>query len=211
MKVSNSQFSLPAGGLNSKLRIGVLASGGGSNLQAIMDACRTGKIDAEVVAVISNKENAFALDRARKYNIKSVFVDPKKFNFDRKTTEVLEKQKVDLVCLAGFLMKISKEFIKKYTGRIINIHPALLPKFGGKGMYGMNVHNAVLNAGAKISGCTIHFVDEKYDNGEIILQKKVKVFKNDTPERLQRRVLKQEHKAYPEAIKIFIARIKAHE
>ncbi|MFH1540389.1 MAG: phosphoribosylglycinamide formyltransferase [Elusimicrobiota bacterium] len=193
------------------IKIGVLASGSGTNLQAIIDACNKNtcnknNLSAKIVIVISNKKDAYALHRAKKYNIQAVFIDPKKNNFDEKAIKFLEKQKVDLVCLAGFLLKLSKEFIKKYSGKILNIHPALLPKFGGKGMYGINVHKAVLEAGEKISGCTVHFVDEKYDNGKIILQKKVKVFKSDTPETLQKRVLKQEHNLYPKAIKLLIFR-----
>lgn len=187
-----------------KVRIGVLVSGSGTNSQAIIDACKSKKIDAEVVAVISNKKDAFALQRAKRYNIKSVFIDPQKNNFDKKAIGILEKQKVDLVCLAGFLLKLGKNFIKKYKGKILNIHPALLPKFGGKNMYGINIHKTVLESGEKVSGCTVHLVDEKYDHGKIILQKKVKVLKEDTPETLQKKILKQEHKLYPEAIKMFI-------
>lgn len=187
-----------------KVKIGVLVSGKGSNLQAIIDACRSNKIDAKVVVVVSNKKDAVALQRAKKYNIKAVFVDAKKYDFDKKVIEILGKFRVDLVCLAGFLLKLGKEFVRKYRGGILNIHPALLPKFGGKGMYGIKVHKAVLEAGEKISGCTVHLVDEKYDQGKIILQKKVKVLKKDTPEQLQKRVLKQEHKLYPEAIKLFL-------
>jgi len=186
------------------MRIGVLVSGSGTNLQAIINACKSKKIAAEVVAVISNKKNAFALQRAKRYNIKNMFVDSKKNNFDEKAIKFLEKQKVDLVCLAGFLLKLSKRFIKKYNGKILNIHPSLLPKFGGKGIYGINVHKAVLEAKEKISGCTVHLVDEKYDHGKIILQKKVKVLKSDTPETLQKKILKQEHKLYPEAIKLLL-------
>ncbi|MBI5573442.1 MAG: phosphoribosylglycinamide formyltransferase [Elusimicrobia bacterium] len=190
------------------VRMGVLVSGSGTNLQVILDAYRTKKLNAKVSVVISNKKDAFALQRAKRYNIKIVFIDPKKYDFDKKAIEVLEKQKVDLVCLAGFLLKLKKRFIRKYKGRILNIHPALLPKFGGKGMYGLNVHKAVLQAGEKISGCTVHLVDEKYDHGKIILQKKVKVLKDDTAATLQKRVLKQEHKLYPEAIKLFIKELR---
>ena len=185
------------------VRIGVLVSGSGTNLQAVINACGSKKIDAEVVAVISNKKNAFALRRAKRYNIKNMFIDANKHSFDKKAIDFLKKHKVDLVCLAGFLLKLNGNFIRRYEGKILNIHPALLPKFGGKGMYGLNVHKAVLQADEKISGCTVHIVDEKYDNGKIILQRKVKVYKNDTPEILQKRVLKQEHKLYPEAIKLF--------
>ncbi|MEW6556927.1 MAG: phosphoribosylglycinamide formyltransferase [Elusimicrobiota bacterium] len=192
--------------MSNKIKIGVLVSGSGTNLQAIIDACMSHKIDAKVVVVISNKKEAFALQRAKKYNIRAVFVDAKKYDFDRKAIEILEKFEVDLVCLAGFLLKLGKNFIRKYRGKILNIHPALLPKFGGKGMYGIKVHQTVLEANERISGCTVHLVDEKYDHGKIILQKKVKVFKNDTPVKLQKRVLKQEHKLYPEAIKLVIKR-----
>lgn len=187
--------------MSKKVKIAALVSGNGSNLQAIIDACHSKKIDAKVIAVVSNRKDAFALERAKRHNIKSMFIDPKKYNFDKKAIAFFQKQKVELVCLAGFLLKLSERFIKKYEGRILNIHPALLPKFGGKGMYGINVHKAVLKAKEKVSGCSIHFVDEKYDHGKIILQKMVKVFNNDTPDKLQKRVLKQEHLAYPEAIK----------
>lgn len=192
--------------ISKKVRIGVLVSGSGTNLQAIIDACKSKKIDAEVVSVISNKKNILALQRAKEYNIKNMFIDTKKYDFDKKAIQFFEKQKVELVCLAGFLLKLGKNFIKKYNGKILNIHPALLPKFGGKNMYGINIHKAVLEAGEKISGCTVHLVDERYDHGKIILQKKIKVLKNDTPETLQKRVLKQEHKLYPQAIKLFIER-----
>jgi len=188
------------------VRIGVLVSGGGTNLQAIIDACRSKKFGAKVVAVISDRKDAFGLQRAKKNKIKNIFIDPKKYDFDKETIGFLEKQKIDLVCLAGFLLKLSKNFVRKYKGRILNIHPALLPKFGGSGMYGMNVHKAVVGAKEKVSGCSVHVVDEKYDHGKVILQKKVKVLKSDTPKTLQKRVLKQEHKLYPAAIKLFIER-----
>ncbi len=190
------------GTISDGVKIGVLASGGGTNFQAIIDACESGKVDAKVVVVVCNKKDAFALQRAKKHNIRAVFIDSKKHDFDKKAVEVLQKHKVDLVCLAGFLLKLGKNFIRKYKNKILNIHPALLPKFGGKGMYGINVHKAVIEAGEKISGCTVHLVDEKYDHGKVVLQKKVRVFKNDTPEKLQKRVLKQEHKLYPDAIKL---------
>ena|SRR3989339_1592692 len=186
------------------VKIGVLISGSGSNLQEIIDACNEKRINAEVAVVISNRQNAYGLERALKSSIPAVYIDPKKEDFNKKVIEILEKYKVELVCLAGFLLKISEEFVKKYRGKILNIHPALLPKYGGAGMYGVHVHDAVLKAKEKVSGCTVHIVDEEYDKGTIILQKKVKVFKSDTPEILQKRVLEQEHIAYPEAIKIVI-------
>jgi phosphoribosylglycinamide formyltransferase 1 len=169
-----------------------------------MDACKSKKINAEVVVVISNKKEAFGLERARKENIEAVFIDPKQSDFNEKAIELLEKQKVDLVCLAGFLLKISENLVRKYKGKIMNIHPAILPKFGGPGMYGHYVHEAVIKAREKVSGCTVHFVDEEYDKGKIILQRKVDVLDSDTPEILQKRVLEQEHIAYPEAIKKII-------
>ncbi|OGS39741.1 MAG: phosphoribosylglycinamide formyltransferase [Elusimicrobia bacterium RIFOXYD2_FULL_34_30] len=186
------------------VKIGVLISGSGSNLQEIIDACNEKRINAEVAVVISNRQNAYGLERALKSSIPAVYIDPKKEDFNKKVIEILEKYKVELVCLAGFLLKISEEFVKKYRGKILNIHPALLPKYGGAGMYGVHVHDAVIKAKEKVSGCTVHIVDEEYDKGTIILQKKVKVFKSDTPEILQKRVLEQEHIAYPEAIKIVI-------
>ncbi|MDD5687199.1 MAG: phosphoribosylglycinamide formyltransferase [Elusimicrobia bacterium] len=192
-------------------RIGVLISGSGSNLQAIMDACKSGDINAEVVIVISNKKDAFGLERAKRENIESVFIDPKSCDFNKEAIKYLKKQKVNLICLAGFLLKLSEEFVKKYHGKILNIHPALLPKYGGPGMYGINVHKAVIKAKEKVSGCTVHFVDEEYDRGEIILQRKVEVLSSDTPETLQKRVLEQEHTAYPEALKIIITRMKINE
>ncbi|OGS45489.1 MAG: phosphoribosylglycinamide formyltransferase [Elusimicrobia bacterium RIFOXYD2_FULL_34_15] len=189
------------------IKIGVLISGSGSNLQAIIDACKNKKINAEVAVVISNKKDAYGLERARKSNIPAVFIEPKVEDFNKKAIEVLEKSKVDLICLAGFLLKISEEFTRKYKNKILNIHPALLPNYGGYGMYGINVHKAVIQAKEKVSGCTVHFVDEEYDNGKIVLQKKVEVLENDTPEILQKRVLEQEHIAYPEALKIVIKMI----
>ncbi|HAM38733.1 MAG TPA: phosphoribosylglycinamide formyltransferase [Elusimicrobia bacterium] len=186
------------------VKIGVLISGSGSNLQEIIDACNEKRINAEVAVVISNRQNAYGLERALKSSIPAVYIDPKKEDFNKKVIEILEKYKVELVCLAGFLLKISEEFVKKYRGKILNIHPALLPKYGGAGMYGVHVHDAVIKAKEKVSGCTVHIVDEEYDKGTIILQKKVKVLKSDTPEILQKRVLEQEHIAYPEAIKIVI-------
>lgn len=184
--------------------IGVLISGGGSNLQAIMDACESGilKRKAAVSVVISNRIDAFGLERAKKSGIPAVFIDRKKYadaiSFYVAVEDELEKHNVKLVCLAGFLSKLEPNMVKKF--KIINIHPALLPKYGGQGMYGHYVHEAVVKAGDKESGATVHWVDEHYDHGNIILQEKVPVLAGDTPEALAARVLKIEHKIYPEAI-----------
>jgi phosphoribosylglycinamide formyltransferase 1 len=190
-------------------KIGALVSGGGTNLQAIIDACESGYLpDTRVVVVISNKQDAYALERAKKHKIDGVFLDRKAYSspaeYSSAILKELEKRDVNLVCLAGYLLKLDPDIIRRYKGRIMNIHPALLPKFGGPGMYGHHVHEAVIKAGEKESGCTVHFVDEVYDNGEIILQSKVPVLKTDTPETLAKRILEKEHKTYIEAIKLYI-------
>ncbi|MDA7857912.1 phosphoribosylglycinamide formyltransferase [bacterium] len=192
----------------SKLKIGVLVSGGGTNLQAIIDSCESGRIDAEVALVISNKKGVYSLERARRHNIEALFINPKEFkareDYSKKIAQELERRKVDLACLAGWLLKLEPCFVEKFKGRMINIHPALLPSFGGDGMYGHHVHEAVLASGAKVSGCTVHFVDEAYDHGPIILQTTVRVADDDTPDTLAERILKEEHKLYSKAIKLYI-------
>jgi phosphoribosylglycinamide formyltransferase-1 len=189
------------------IRLVILASGDGSNMQAIVDAYKFGVLKglAEVVLVISNNTNAFVLERAKKENIKSIYIERKSFkddeSFNKKILAELQAANADLVCLAGYMRMIDKEILKVYKGRILNIHPALLPKFGGKGMYGHFVHESVVKAGEKKSGATVHFVNGEYDSGEIILQKEVEVSKSDTPEEVARKVLEVEHKIYPQAIK----------
>jgi phosphoribosylglycinamide formyltransferase-1 len=188
-----------------KKRIGVLVSGRGTNLQAIIDACEKGEIPAEVVLVISNKKDAYALERAKRHNIPALFISHKAFpnreEFEKALIAELDKREVDLVCLAGFMRILSPYFVNHYRGRIMNIHPALLPAF--KGLYGEKVHEAVLASGAKFSGCSVHFVTEDVDSGPIILQRVVEVKDDDTVETLAERVLKEEHQAYKEAIKLF--------
>ncbi|MEM4233204.1 MAG: phosphoribosylglycinamide formyltransferase, partial [Thermoplasmata archaeon] len=189
-----------------RIRIGVLASGGGTNLQAIIDACERGEIDGEVVVVITNVPDAYALERARKHGIDAFCFPHKGLTREQHEADIiecLEQHKVDLVCLAGYLRMLTPLFINKYAGRLMNTHPALLPSFGGAGMHGLHVHEAVLNYGCKVSGCTIHFVTQEVDGGPIILQKAVPVLEDDTPETLQERVLKEEHKLYPRAIQLF--------
>ncbi len=195
-----------------RLRIGVLASGGGTNLQAIMDACREGRVNAEVVVVVSDVECG-ALERARKAGIPAVWVDrrdkaryPDREAFDRKVREELDRHQVELVCLAGYLRIMTEELIEAYAGRMMNIHPALLPSFGGPGMWGRHVHQAVLDYGCKVSGCTVHFVTLETDGGPIIVQRAVPVQEDDTPETLAARILPHEHQAYVEAVRLFADR-----
>nr|WP_307990511.1 phosphoribosylglycinamide formyltransferase [uncultured Niameybacter sp.] len=184
------------------LRIAVLASGSGTNLQSIIDGIEEGILQSKIVSVISNKENAFALERAKVHGIPFYYMDSKLEDYDMKLLGRLKEDEVDLIVLAGYLKIISSEMIRTYRERIINIHPSLLPKFGGKGYYGIKVHEAVLKSGEAYSGATVHFVDEGVDTGEIILQETVSVYSTDTPEVLQKRVLCEvEHKILVQAIK----------
>ena len=187
-------------------KLAVLVSGSGTNLQAIIDAIRSGELtNTEIAIVISNKKDAYALQRAEKEGIKSLFLNPKDFpssiEYDKKLIELIKEHKIDLIILAGYLRILSKEFINAFPNKIINIHPALLPKFGGKGMYGEKVHEAVLKEKEKESGCTVHFVDNGIDTGQIIAQKKIPVLEGDNVETLQKRILLEEHKLLVESIK----------
>lgn len=178
------------------LRVGVLVSGGGTNLQAILDAIDNGTItNASVEVVISNNAGAYALERARKHNIAAECLSPKEFSdreeFNQALIAKVDSYHLDLIVLAGFLVKIPEGMIAKYRNRIINIHPSLIPSFCGVGFYGLKVHEAALARGVKITGATVHFVDEGMDSGPIILQKAVEVLPGDTPEILQRRVMEQ--------------------
>ncbi|MCI8859530.1 MAG: phosphoribosylglycinamide formyltransferase [Lachnospiraceae bacterium] len=188
------------------LRIVVCVSGGGTNLQAILDAVDCGNItNTEVAAVISNNPNAYALERAKNHDIAGICISPKQFedreSFNRAFLEKVNSYQPDLVVLAGFLVVIPELMIQEYRNRIINIHPSLIPSFCGTGYYGLKVHEAALARGVKITGATVHFVDEGTDTGPIILQQPVKVEMDDTPEVLQRRVMEQaEWKILPQAI-----------
>lgn len=188
------------------LRVLVMVSGGGTNLQAIIDRVKEGTItNTEIVGVISNNKNAYALTRAEENRIPSLCISPKDFEtreiFNGKLLEAVESFEPDLVVLAGFLVVIPPEMIRKYENRMINIHPSLIPSFCGKGYYGLKVHEAALARGVKVVGATVHFVDEGTDTGPIILQKAVEVQQGDTPEVLQRRVMEQaEWKILPRAI-----------
>ncbi len=188
------------------LRITVLVSGGGTNLQAIIDALKAGTIhDAKIVKVISNNPNAYALTRAGEAGIEAVCISPKTFEnreaFHEALIASIDEADTDLVVLAGCMVVLPPALIEKYRGRIINIHPALIPSFCGKGFYGLKVHEEVLKRGVKVTGATVHFVDEGTDTGPIILQKAVDVLQDDTPEVLQRRVMEEaEWKIMPTAI-----------
>ncbi len=190
------------------MKMAVLVSGGGTNLQAIIDAIDSGKItNAEISVVISNNANAYALERAKHHGIEALCVSPKSFSsreeFNQKLLETIQSYQVDLVVLAGCLVVIPEIMVKAYPNKIINIHPALIPSFCGTGYYGLKVHEGVLKRGVKVTGATVHFVDEGTDTGPIILQKAVEVRQEDTPETLQRRVMEEaEWKIMPEAINL---------
>lgn len=180
----------------SKLKIAVLVSGGGTNLQAIIDKIASGEItNTEIALVFSNNRKAYALERAKMAGIPAKALPPKQFEnreaFNDAVLEVIEESKADLIVLAGCLMYIPPKLIEKYHNRIINIHPSLIPSFCGKGYYGLTVHEKALERGVKVTGATVHFVDEVLDNGPIILQKAVMIEEGDTPEVLQRRVMEQ--------------------
>jgi phosphoribosylglycinamide formyltransferase-1 len=188
------------------LRIAVLASGRGSNLQAIIDGIEAGQVPAQLVAVISNKQDAVALERARKHRVQDIFIDPKPFAgrpdsreaYDRVLLDVLEKLDVELVLLAGYMKIVTAVLVNAFTNRMMNIHPSLLPSFPG-----LDVQRKAIEWGCKLAGCTVHFVTEGVDEGPIIIQAAVPVFDRDTPEILAARILEQEHKIYPRAVQLF--------
>ena len=186
------------------MNIAVFASHGGSDLQAIIDGCKNNKINATVSTVISNNGDSMAMQRANKENISAYHLSAKKFGSEEALAKeilgVLAKHEIDMIFLAGYMRMLHITVLEKYNNRIFNIHPALLPKFGGKGMYGMNVHTAVIEAKEKETGVTIHRVNEEYDSGEIVAQATVPVLENDTPEILAVRVLEREHTFLVEVI-----------
>ena len=186
-------------------KIAVLVSGGGTNLQEIIDNIENTRLNSTIEYIIADRD-CYSLERGRKYNIKSVLLDKKEYGnkLSNEINKVLEN-KVDLIVLAGYLSIIDKDFISDWNNKIINIHPSLLPKYGGKGMYGMKVHEAVIANKEKKSGCTVHFVDVDIDTGKILLQRKVDVSNNETPESLQKKVLKEEHQLLIEAIEKVIS------
>ncbi|MEG0292452.1 MAG: phosphoribosylglycinamide formyltransferase [Anaerovoracaceae bacterium] len=192
---------------NKVLRMSVLISGNGSNLQAIIDAIESGKLkNAKIVQVLSDNASAYGLERARKYDIPTKIITAHDYadgrDRNRAYVEAIEMEPTDLIVLAGFLSIIPKPAVKLHEGRIINIHPSLLPKYGGKGCYGIKVHEQVLEAGETMTGATVHYVSTEIDAGEIILQKKVEVRPEDTPQILQQRVMEIEHEILPKAIEM---------
>ena len=187
------------------LNIAVLVSGGGSNLQAIIDNIEHGEINGRIVTVVSNKPGVYALTRAKLHNIPSVVIESKgNPEFSSQLMRHLEENNVDLIVLAGFLCILKDEILTRYKNKIINVHPSLIPSFCGDGFYGLKVHKAALDYGVKVTGATVHFVNEVTDGGKIILQKAVEVLPDDTPETLQHRVMEQaEWKILPKAVKMF--------
>lgn len=189
-------------------RLGFLVSGRGSNMQSVVHACKSGKLSARPVVVISNNAAAGALDIARHESIPAVHISslthPDPVLLDQNITETLQEYQADLIILAGYMKKTGPVLLNTYRNRIINIHPSLLPKFGGQGMYGINVHAAVLAAGEKTTGATVHLVEGEYDSGKILGQKQVEVLPADTPESLAARVLEVEHSLYVDVIKDII-------
>ena len=178
------------------LNVGVMVSGGGTNLQAILDAVDNGAItNAQIRVVISNNPGAYALERAKNHGIEAVCISPKSYEtrdgFNEAFLAKVDEYDLDLIVLAGFLVAIPEAMTRKYEGKIINIHPSLIPSFCGKGYYGLKVHEAALKRGVKVTGATVHFVDSGMDTGPIILQKPVEVQAGDTPEMLQRRVMEE--------------------
>jgi phosphoribosylglycinamide formyltransferase 1 len=188
------------------LRVAVLASGRGSNLQAVIDAIEAGTVPAKIVAVISNKKDARALERAHRHGLPSLFVDPKPYAgrpdsreaYDRELLEVLRQHDVELVLLAGYMKIVTTALVEAFANRMMNIHPSLLPSFPG-----LDVQKKAIEWGCKLAGCTVHFVTEGVDEGPIILQAAVPILDNDTPDTLAARILKQEHKIYPRAVQLF--------
>ena len=191
------------------LKLGFLASHTGSNMQAIIDACTAGTLAAEPCVVISNNSQSGALARARQENIAAYHLSERTHGeaLGGAILAAMQRHGVEVICLAGYMKKLGAEVLAAYEGRILNIHPSLLPKFGGQGMYGMRVHEAVLAAGERESGATVHLVDEEYDHGRVLAQEKVPVQAEDTPETLQKRVLAAEHRLFAATL----ARIAAGE
>jgi phosphoribosylglycinamide formyltransferase-1 len=189
------------------MRLAVFASGGGTNFQALLDAIDRGTVPAEPACCVSNTPDAGALDRAERAGVPCAVVPPDDFDtpaaFGTALLDVLAAHDVSFVALAGYMIKVPANVVDTYRGRMTNVHPALLPAFGGQGMYGMHVHEAVLDYGAHWSGATVHLVDEEYDHGPIVLQEPVPVYPDDTPQALADRIKTVEHRLYPEALRLF--------
>ena len=185
------------------MNISVFASGTGSNFEAILKACVKGQIESSIKLLVTNNSGCGAVEIARRYGVNVMHISRKVFpelddrKYGTKFLQILKENEIDFIALAGYMKILPEEVVKHYENRIINIHPALLPSFGGKGMYGINVHKAVIEAGAKVTGITIHYVNTEYDKGKIIFQKCVEVDENDNEYSLQKKVLKYEHEYYP--------------
>ena len=195
---------------SSRLAIAAIVSGQGrgTNVQSLLDACARGEIPARMGVVIATRSDAPVLERARAMQVATAVVSPRKYQDDEAgyanaLNGILARHNTGLICLAGYMRRLPSETVSRYAGRIMNVHPALLPLFGGRGMYGEHVHQAALESGMKISGCTIHFVDEHYDTGPIILQTAVPIEDEDTPQTLAARILPCEHRAYIHAVRLF--------
>ena len=183
-----------------KTKVAVFISGRGTNLKSLFYFSKKKKSKVQICIVISNKKYAKGLNFAKKHNIKfQIYTFKNSLKDELKVLQILKKKNINIICLAGFMKILSKEFIKRFKGKIINIHPSLLPKYKG-----LDTHNRAINNNDKYSGCTVHYVTPKLDSGKIILQKKVKIFKNDNAKSLQKRILKQEHKIYPKALKMIL-------
>lgn len=193
----------------SPIKIGVLISGGGTNLQAIIDNIENGTINGEIKLIISNKESAYGLIRGQKHNIETLFINRKLFEseeeYNLKIIELFKEKEIELIVLAGYLKVLSPDFIKQYYNKIINIHPSLIPSFCGAGYYGRRIHDEVLQYGVKYTGATVHFVDQGTDTGPIIIQEIVKVEDFDTIDSLSKKVLEIEHKILVHAVKLYCA------
>ncbi len=192
-----------------KVNLAVLVSGSGSNLVALIDAVKSGVIaDGQISLVVSNKEDVYALQRAENAGVKAISIKRSGFSsdeeFDKKLVEKLREYKIELVLLAGYMRILTAPVLEAYRDRILNIHPSLLPEFGGLGMYGMRVHEAVIKAGVPVSGCTVHIVNEHVDGGPILAQAEVSILPGDTPASLAAKILREEHRLYPSTVQKFI-------
>lgn len=191
------------------IRIAVLVSGHGrgSNMQAIIDACKSGRVNGKVALVLGVKVDAPAIQRAHASGVDTLTISPKSFetteDYDKAVHDALAQYRIDLVCLAGYMRILGAKTVDRWRNRILNVHPALIPSFCGKNMYGHHVHEAVIARGVKFTGVTVHLVDEEYDTGPIVLQRVVPVEEDDTPDTIAARVLEQEHQAYVEAVSLF--------
>jgi phosphoribosylglycinamide formyltransferase-1 len=189
--------------LSERFRVAILVSGSGTNMEALIQAAEKGALPrAQIVLVICNKPDADAIRKARFYGVEVAVIDSRTYGkdddaFQAAVLKQLTDYRIDIICLAGYMKKVGKTIVERYVGSILNIHPALLPKYGGTGMYGAHVHDAVLQAGEKESGCSVHLVDDEFDHGRVLAQVRVPVQPGDTPEKLAERILEQEHKLYP--------------